>query len=69
MSGTQDSIGITPDKNAQYAKDGGANDTNYNRDLAGQRKSNKSLGGPWSADTVVNPQSVKSSTSDFKDAD
>lgn len=61
MSQTQDSIGIKPDHNAQYAPDGGANDTNYNRDLSGQRRSSKSATYPWSADKPIKAKNVKRS--------
>jgi hypothetical protein len=61
MSGTQDSIGITPDHKAQsIAKDAG-NGPNYNRDLSGPRKTSKSAVYPWTADTAVKASSVKSS--------
>jgi hypothetical protein len=61
MSQTQDSIGIKPSHNAQPAKDGGANATNYNNDLRGQRRSSKSATYPFTADTAVNASKVKRS--------
>jgi hypothetical protein len=56
MSGTQDSIGIKPDHNAQPLpkSDGHA----YNRDLSGHRKTTKSATRTRSADTPVNAKSV-----------
>jgi hypothetical protein len=61
MSGTQDSIGIKPDHNAQGIAAVGGHA--YNRDLSGKRKSSKSATYPWTADKPVNAKSVKRSGS------
>jgi hypothetical protein len=59
MSGTQDSIGIKPDHNAQgiTKSDGHV----YNNDLRGQRKSSKSATYPFTADVAVKASKAKSS--------